>query len=190
MKSRVEEVEQILDLSSDDEVQGIGICGMGGSGKSSIALVLYLKILHFFDSFCFLPNVSRRLKHGDLSLQELIHRNLETADFCLMYPQGEEFLKRLRKHKVLIVLDGVDHVQDIEELNLIAKSICFGRGSRIIITTRDVQVLEMSGVEKIYRPKLLSKKEGSIIFRSIAFPKDYPVNDFQEMIDKERMLIV
>ncbi|KAI9115420.1 hypothetical protein K1719_013739 [Acacia pycnantha] len=128
IQSQVEEVEKLLDLSTDYEVQVVGICGMGGSGKSTIAAVLYLKIFHRFDAFCFLPN--------------------------------------------------------IQELNLVEKSNCFGAGSRIIITTRDEQVLQEYEVDRVYRPKLLLKDEAFELFCSIAFPYEYPIEDFKELIDR------
>ncbi|KAI9074243.1 hypothetical protein K1719_043808 [Acacia pycnantha] len=164
IQSQVEEVEKLLDLSKDDEVRVVGICGMVRLGKSTIARVLYFKIIHYFDAFCFVPNVSAYLKEGGLSLQELLRRYLETENSEIRDIVGQEFLacKMLRKHKFLIVLDGVDLVQDIEELNLIEKSDCFGGGSRIILTTRDVKVLQ--------------KYE--------AYPKKYPVSDFKELIDR------
>ncbi|KAK4285167.1 hypothetical protein QN277_001902 [Acacia crassicarpa] len=129
IQSQVEEVEKLLDLSTDDEVQVVGICGMGGSGKSTIAAVLYLKIFHCFDAFCFLPDVSERLRQGDLSLQEFLLRNLEMENSEAMQFLGQEFLacKGLRKHKFLLVLDGVNLAQHLQELNLIEKSKLFWR---------------------------------------------------------------
>ncbi|KAI9115377.1 hypothetical protein K1719_013696 [Acacia pycnantha] len=186
IQSQVEEVEKLLDLSKDDEVRVVGICGMVGLGKSTIARVLYFKIIHYFDAFCFVPNVSTYLKEGGLSLQELLRRYLETENSEIRDIVGQEFLacKMLRNHKFLIVLDGVDLVQDIEELNLIEKSDCFGGGSRIVLTTRDVKVLQKYEVDIIYRPKLLSEDEAFELFCSKAFPKKYPVSDFKELIDR------
>ena len=74
----MKEAKKLLELSRDAEVRVLGICGMSGSGKSSIATVLYLKIFHNFDAFCFLPNVSARLKQGDISLHELLYTHLRT----------------------------------------------------------------------------------------------------------------
>ncbi|XP_028771412.1 disease resistance-like protein DSC1 [Neltuma alba] len=184
MQSQVEEVEKLLDLNADDEVRVVGICGMSGLGKSSIATVLYLKTFHLFDAFCFLPNLSGRLKHGDITLQELLHRHLRTENSEMKDFLDKEFLlgERLRKHKFLIVLDGVDLVQHLQELNLVEKSNCFGGDSRIIITTRDEQVLQKYEVNTIYRPKLLSRDEGFKLFCSKAFLGGYPIDDFEGMI--------
>ncbi|XP_028802443.1 disease resistance protein RPP2B-like, partial [Neltuma alba] len=149
-------------------------------------MVLYLKIFHHFDAFCFLPSVSRRLKQGDITLQELLQRHLGTENSEVRDCLDKEFLacKRLRNHKFLIVLDGVELVKDLQELNLVEKSNCFGGGSRIIITTRDKQVLQKYEVDTVYRLKPLSDDEAFELFCSEAFPMEYPVSDFQEMINK------
>ncbi|KAK4285168.1 hypothetical protein QN277_001903 [Acacia crassicarpa] len=179
IQSQVEEVEKLLNLRTDNEVQVVGICGMAGLGKSTIAAVLYLKIFHCFDAFCFLPNVSERLRQGDLSLQEFLRRNFEAENS--EHILGQKFLASRRS---LIVVDGVDLAQHLQELNLVEKSNYFGAGSRIIITTRDEQVLQEYEVNRVYRPKLLLKDEAFKLFCSIAFPKEYPTEDFKEMIDR------
>ncbi|KAI9115414.1 hypothetical protein K1719_013733 [Acacia pycnantha] len=101
IQSQVEEVEKLLDLSTDDEVQVVGICGMAGLGKSTIGAVLYLKIFHCFDAFCFLPNVSERLRQGDLSLPEFLRRNLEAQN-------SEEYPTEDFKEMIDRVLDYAD----------------------------------------------------------------------------------
>ncbi|XP_054816994.1 disease resistance protein RUN1-like [Prosopis cineraria] len=76
MQSHVSEVEKLLNLDSNDEVQVVGICGMGGVGKSTLAQVLYRSISRHFDAFCFIENISQLLR-DDLSLMKILYQNLE-----------------------------------------------------------------------------------------------------------------
>jgi len=59
MHSRVEELENLLNLDSDDDVLVVGIWGMGGIGKTTLAKALYSKIFNQFDACSFIDNVSK-----------------------------------------------------------------------------------------------------------------------------------
>ena len=66
----------------------------------------------------------------------------------------------------MLVLDDVDDIAQIE--TLLGHQYSFGGGSRIIVTTRDKQIL--SGVNAVtYCPGLLRLKEAPVLHRSFAF---------------------
>ena len=76
--------------------------------------------------------------------------------------------KRLRRTKVLVVLDDVN---DSEQLQVLLGDNClrFCEGSRIIITTRDKQALKGVEVDETYEVAELSDDEAIRLFESIAF---------------------
>ena len=59
MHSPMEELEKLLILDSNDDVRVVGICGMGGIGKTTLATILYEKISRQYDVSCFVDDVSK-----------------------------------------------------------------------------------------------------------------------------------
>ncbi|KAJ9554652.1 hypothetical protein OSB04_018697 [Centaurea solstitialis] len=67
---------------------------------------------------------------------------------------GSLIKSRFRRKKVLMILDDVDHADQLKELA--GSNAWFGKGSRIIITTRDNHLLEARKVNVIYSISLLN----------------------------------
>ena len=185
LKSRVEEINSsYLGIGSKD-VRFIGIWGMGGMGKTTLARVLYQRIHYHFDANSFISNVKEEsYKNGLISLQKqllddiLIESNIRIQDI----QWGNNMIKdRLCKKKVLIILDDVDQPEQLKALA--GKRDWFGQGSRIIITTRDQRLLithDMTEAE-IYKVKKLNDVEALQLFSREVFKKDYPSEDFMKL---------
>ncbi|XP_076924631.1 disease resistance protein Roq1-like [Bidens hawaiensis] len=180
VETRMQELKSFLKVGSGD-VQMVGICGMWGSGKSTLASYLYEKICHEFEGCCFVENVRAESRmHGLKTLQEKILSNVLKSRVILKSIEHGiyEMERSLSQNSVLIVLDDVDH---IDHLKMLAGSKnWFGNGSRIIITTRNQDLLNAHNVVTC-NVKLLDVKEDIELFSRHAFGQSEPVQGLEHV---------
>ncbi|XP_061348635.1 disease resistance protein Roq1-like isoform X2 [Gastrolobium bilobum] len=173
LESKVLKVISLLNVGSDG-VHMIGIHGIGGIGKTTVARAIYNAIADSFEALCFLDNVRESsIKHGLEHLQEtLLSKIVGEKDIELAsVKEGIPIIKhRLHGKKVLFVLDDVDKVEQLQAT--IGSPDWFGSGSRIIITTRDKHLLTSHGVEKTYEVDGLNNKEALELLGWNAFKTD------------------
>ncbi|XP_057761678.1 TMV resistance protein N-like isoform X1 [Arachis stenosperma] len=174
LDSPVSKVASLLDVESSAGVHMVGIYGIGGIGKTTLALAVYNLIADNFDGLCFLENVRENSnRHGIVHLQNiLLSEILEKKKIKLSSSkQGtSEIQKRLCQIKVLLVLDDVD---EQEQLKAIAgKPDWFGHGSRIIITTRDKHLLTLHDIERTYEVQGLNEEGPLDLLQWKAFKTD------------------
>ncbi|KAJ0896122.1 putative P-loop containing nucleoside triphosphate hydrolase, leucine-rich repeat domain superfamily [Helianthus annuus] len=161
----------------------VGIWGVGGGGKTTLASAAYAELSHQFEAHCFLQNIREESnKHGLEKLQEkILSVALKTKDVVVGSEiEGRSTIQRRLCHKrVLVVLDDVD---DFEQLEALAGSHdWFGEGSRIIITTRDKHLLSSTAHTNIYEVSLLSHYEAITLFNRHAYHKDKPIEDYEKL---------
>ncbi|CAJ2667123.1 unnamed protein product, partial [Trifolium pratense] len=143
LQARVSDVNSLLELECND-VKMIGIYGIGGIGKTTIAKAVYNTIYDQFRYASFIANVRENASHrvGLVKLQErLLFEILGEKGMKLgNVDKGINMIKdRLCRKRVLLVIDNVDDVEQLQAL--VGGFDWFGPGSRIIITTRDKHLL-------------------------------------------------
>ncbi|XP_048136638.1 disease resistance protein RPV1-like [Rhodamnia argentea] len=144
---RVHSIIRMLDVEYDG-VQFLGIHGIGGISKTTLAKVVYNQLSSHFEGCNFLSDIRESSqRRGPVYLQkQLLSKFLDSRSVDQIHDvdDGTNVIKRvLCKRKVLIVLDDVD---DKEQLKSLAeKGNWFGSGSRIIVTTRNRSVLMAEG---------------------------------------------
>ena len=176
-------VSEMLDFYLDESLGGVrfvGICGMGGIGKTTLALEIYERISSSFEASSYIADVREKNKNQHLvSLQIQLLSNILMGSEIKIWNvcQGINIIgNRLRGKKVLIVLDDVDGEKQLEALA--GNCDWFGPGSRIIVTIRDSHLLRRCGVHYIYVAKGLDKDEALQLFSLRAFKKPYPKENY------------
>ncbi|GKV09097.1 hypothetical protein SLEP1_g20643 [Rubroshorea leprosula] len=187
--SPVKEIISLLRLDSTD-VRFIGIYGMPGIGKTTVAKVIRNRISKDFDgnSLLRLEDVQLGSRHGELvKLQgQLLYDIVGVQDLHLRdVDDGIEKIRGRFKHKkVLIILDNVDHS---DQLAALAKEKSwFGTGSRIIVTCRDEHLLNARGyeVDAKYEVPSLNFYYAEKLFSWHAFRESSPPADYAHSSDE------
>ncbi|KAL0009633.1 hypothetical protein SO802_011135 [Lithocarpus litseifolius] len=183
--SRLEDMESCLALDSKD-VLFIGIWGMGGMGKTTLARVVYHMVSKEFEARGFIEDVRKKFKkNGCVPLQQkiinevLMEKNLKIEE---EYDGVLKIKNRLCRKRVLLVLDDV---HEVKQLRMLAGEWnWFGPGSRIIITTRDAHVLKAHRVNEIYEVKGLNDEDALQLFCLKAFEKKHVLDDYIELSNR------
>ncbi|BFG15429.1 hypothetical protein CerSpe_017030 [Prunus speciosa] len=187
MQAQVRVMNMLLNLGEND-VRMVGVWGTGGIGKTTIAKAVYNSIAHEFEGCSFLANVrARSTSHeGSVGLQENLLSDIlrDTNLKVTNVDKGATMIKEwLRSRKVLLVLDNVDDMEQLQ--NLVGACEWFGAGSRIIITTRDKQLLTAHDVNLIHEVKILHDPEALELLSWYAFKRsEPPLGDYAELAER------
>ncbi|XP_055818720.1 TMV resistance protein N-like isoform X2 [Solanum dulcamara] len=169
--TQLEKVESLLEMGIDD-VRIVWIWGMGGIGKTTIANAIYNKLSSSkFKDACLLEDIKEK-KHKMYSLQNiLLSKLLGEKENCVNNKEEGRSLiaRRLRFKKVLVVLDDIDHR---DQLDYLAGDLhWFGKGSRIIATTRDKRLI---GNNVLHEVETLIDGDAIKLFNQYAFMEKVP----------------
>ncbi|XP_071688322.1 TMV resistance protein N-like [Rutidosis leptorrhynchoides] len=172
IESRLNEVKKILIMESSD-VRFIRICGMSGVGKTTLAEVVYEAVQMEFQESSFIENIKDISKERNTDLCKLQQKLLDDILKGESVPvktvrHGQTLLKtKLRDLKVIIVLDDVNHADQLTYLA--GGRECFGNGSRVIITTTNTDLLNPHRINATYVCEELEDDEALNLFCQSAF---------------------
>uniref|UniRef100_A0A1J3EHK6 Putative WRKY transcription factor 16 n=1 Tax=Noccaea caerulescens TaxID=107243 RepID=A0A1J3EHK6_NOCCA len=137
-------------------VKRIGIWGMPGIGKTTLAQAVFDQMSGDYEVTCFVQNFHETFQ--EKGLRRLLQEHFND----LTDPKLQQ--------RVLVVLDDVRNHLDAEFF--LAGFVSFSLGSVIIVTSRDEQVLCQCQVNQTYKVEGLNKHEALKLFSWCAFGRD------------------
>uniref|UniRef100_A0A7N2M4Y6 TIR domain-containing protein n=1 Tax=Quercus lobata TaxID=97700 RepID=A0A7N2M4Y6_QUELO len=187
--SQAKAIESLLDVESNG-VFIVGIYGLGGVGKTTISKAVYNRINDRFQGSCFLENVRENSKTnaGIIQLQETLLSKILRSRIVKVSSVLEGIImikERFCDKKVLLILDDVDQSKEID--NLVGYCNWLASGSRVIITTRDKNVLPNLGIDpqiRTYEVQKMNLRDARVLFNMHAFGNNNPKEGYSNLVEQ------
>ncbi|KAK7286729.1 hypothetical protein RJT34_21940 [Clitoria ternatea] len=180
LESRVQRVIGFMKNKSSKNYM-VGIWGMGGSGKTTMAKAIYNKIRCEFEYQSFIENVGQGCENdnrGHIRLQEqllsdVLKRKVNIQSISI----GRTMIKaKLLTKSLLVVLDDLTEIEQIEAIDGNSKWTWFG--SVLIVTTRDLHLLNLLQVDCVFQMDEMDGNESLELFSWHAFREKSPRENF------------
>ncbi|XP_043687797.1 disease resistance protein RPV1-like [Telopea speciosissima] len=182
IQTHIKKMLMLLDIESDDR-KIVGIHGLSGIGKTTVARAVYDTVLSRFGGCTFIENVRENAKkHGIHYLQNKLIKDIlkqENQNITSVDNGINVIRERLCRRKVLIVLDDVD--QDIQAESLVGDREWFGIGSKIILTSTNKDILIARKADGIYEPNVMDLDDSLELFSHHAFGRNKPIEDYLDL---------
>ncbi|KAG0563344.1 hypothetical protein KC19_8G023000 [Ceratodon purpureus] len=184
MEGRMKDV-----LNTLDRVNVLGVVGMGGIGKTTLAMEIYDHFVSHrqFERHCFLRDVRSRSSSEPYQLQRDLMQALGLGGFDVTNTgEYRRIFEGSIPDRVLLVVDDIDDKGQFEALIPDIRKL--GSGSRIVITSRyrDVVTQAMAGAERweVYEVPVLNEFESRCLFNRHAFLSETPSEGFADLAAK------
>ncbi|KAG4403111.1 hypothetical protein AAZX31_01G032000 [Glycine max] len=175
IETHITQIKLLMKLETLD-IRIIGIWGLGGIGKTTIAGQIYHQLASQFCSSSLVLNVPEEIeRHGIQRTRSNYEKELVEGGISISS-------ERLKRTKVLLFLDDVNDSGQLRDL--IGGRGRFGQGSRIILTSRDMQVLKNAEADEIYEVKEMNDEESLKLFSIHAFHQNQPIETYKELSEK------
>ncbi|KAH6807152.1 NB-ARC domain-containing disease resistance protein [Perilla frutescens var. frutescens] len=186
-ESRKQIEEDIMTALRGRDVNMIGICGMGGLGKTTIAKRIMNRALEepVFDEVV-MTVVSQQVDTLKIQLEIGGSLGLDLKHETSQANRAQKLHSRLSGMKrILLVLDDVWKSLELEDLGIPSD----GKGCTVLLTSRNSDELSSMNIENVFRMQVLSEEDSWFLFRERAGTcvDDAKLNSLAKQVVKECM---
>ncbi|XP_058006713.1 disease resistance protein At4g27190-like [Hevea brasiliensis] len=172
LNSRVLFLKQVMDALRDPNLNKIGVHGMGGVGKTTLAKEVHRQALEekLFDEVVMVAvNQTPELRRIQSEVADVLGL---TFDVEGIPGRANRLYERLKKEKkVLIILDDIWKQLDLKAVGIPIGDDC--KGCKILLTSRDKHVLSQMGTQVVFHLDVLQDEEAWSLFEmTLADAKD------------------
>nr|GMC55539.1 NBS-LRR type disease resistance protein [Ipomoea batatas] len=170
-KTSQSNLEEIYRWLEDENVTSIGVYGMGGVGKTTLAKHIYNQMLKNESHV----NVYWVTVSQDFNIRKLQDDIIRTVGVTISEENEEQRAAILCNHLVeknaVLVLDDVwDNIR-LEKLGVPLRV----KGCKLILTTQSLDVCHRIGCQKLFKVNVLNEEEGWNLFKEIFLQDDHAV---------------
>ncbi|KAM7480895.1 hypothetical protein LguiB_005478 [Lonicera macranthoides] len=168
LQSRMLIVKEIIDVLKDDNITIIGICGMGGVGKTTLVeeIAERAKSEKNIDEFA-MAVVSQIKDVIKIQSQLAEMLGLEFKEEINTFARAQRLHKRLANgNRVLVILDDVWESLDMKEIGIPIGDQC--KGCKVVLTSRSEIVCTQTGTQKNFPIQVLFQTEAWGLFKEMT----------------------
>ncbi|XP_058007400.1 uncharacterized protein LOC110649893 isoform X3 [Hevea brasiliensis] len=163
LNSRVLFLKQVMDALRDPNLNKIGVHGMGGVGKTTLAKEVHRQAIEekLFDEVVMVAvNQIPELRRIQSEVADVLGL---TFDVEGIPGRANRLYERLKKEKkVLIILDDIWKQLDLKAVGIPIGDDC--KGCKILLTSRDKHVLSQMGTQVVFHLDVLQDEEAWSLF--------------------------
>ncbi|XP_048420513.1 probable disease resistance protein At4g27220 isoform X2 [Pyrus x bretschneideri] len=166
-KSRMAKMNEVIEGLKREEVRMIGICGMGGVGKTTMVkeIIVRLAKLDLFDKIV-MATVSQNPSIETIQLDIAAQIGLELKGESKSGSALKLYGRLTVIKRILIVLDDVWTEPNFEDIGLPSGDA--HKGCKVLLTSRDSDVCNRMGSEPIIAVPTLTTEESWELFREMV----------------------